>query len=277
MTPRIKPHPLCAPLALVLLAGLALLGCARPAVRDPGLADQLSDSARAVPQTRVVAGELRSATGCGLHYRLYRPARLATEGLVILGPGFLRGKEHLDGLAQALAAAGLVTATLDFCHGRPWDGGHYQNGLDMVRLAQHLGARRVVYGGFSAGALAALVAGHRDPQALGVIALDLVDAGGLGLRLAAGFDKPLIGLMGEPSPCNAGARGLQVLKASRRGRAETVPGAGHCDFESPTDGWCELVCGATAGTTTRRAEIIATTVLAAAELLGPKPKGPDST
>ena len=147
----------------------------------------------------------------------------------------------------------------------------------MVRLAQHLGARRVVYGGFSAGALAALVAGHRDPQALGVIALDLVDAGGLGLRLAAGFDKPLIGLMGEPSPCNAGARGLQVLKASRRGRAETVPGAGHCDFESPTDGWCELVCGATAGTTTRRAEIIATTVLAAAELLGPKPKGPDST
>lgn len=264
-------------MALVLWAGLSLLGCARPVVRDPGLADQPPGLASAVPQAWVVEGDLRSAIGCDLHYRLYHPARPTAEGLVILGPGFLRGKEHLAGLAQGLAAAGLATATLDYCHGRLWDGGHYQNGLDMVRLAQHLGARRVVYGGFSAGALAALVAGHQDRQALGVIALDLVDDSGLGLRMAAGLDKPLIGLMGEPSACNAEARGLQVLKASRLGRAESVPGAGHCDFESPTDGLCELVCGETAGTTARRAEIIATTVLAAAELLGPKPRRPDRT
>lgn len=268
-------------LVLVLGAGLSLLGCAPPAVRDAGPDTQAPEPGAAVPgrahQVRVEEGVILSATGCEFDYRLYRPAQPSAEGLVILGPGFMRGKEHLAGLARALAAAGLATATLDYCNGRLWDGGHYQNGLDMVRLAQHLGARRVVYGGFSAGALAALVAGYRDPQALGVIALDLVDADGLGLGLAAGLDKPLIGLMGEPSVCNAGARGLQVLKASRLGRAESVPGAGHCDFESPTDGLCELVCGAPAGTIARREEIIATTVLAAAELLGPKPKRRDST
>lgn len=266
-------------LGLALGASLSLLGCASPAVRDASLDTQAPEPRVAVlgraHQVRVEEGVLLSVSGCEFDYRLYRPAPPAAEGLVILGPGFLRGKEHLAGLARALAAAGLATATLDYCNGRLWDGGHYQNGLDMVRLAQHLGARRVVYGGFSAGALAALVAGYWDPQALGVIALDMVDADGLGLRLAAGLDKPLIGLMGEPSACNAGARGLQVLKASRLGRAESVPGAGHCDFESPTDGFCELVCGQTAGASARRREIIATTVLAAVELMGPRPDRSD--
>lgn len=275
MTLKINLFPLCALMAPILVAGWSLLGCAS------GPDDQRPSPANGnlgrVPQTRVEEGVIPASTGCELNYRLYHAPRPSTEGLVILGPGFLRGKEHLAGLAQALAAAGLATAILDYCQGRFWDGGYYQNGLDMVRLARYLGARRVVYGGFSAGALAALVAGHRDPQALGVIALDLVDADGLGLRLAAGLDKPLIGLMGEPSACNAGARGLQVLTASQLGRAASVPGAGHCDFESPTDSWCELACGASAETNSPRAAIIATTVLAAAELLGPKPKRPDST
>jgi hypothetical protein len=153
-----------------------------------------------------------------------------------------------------------VAATVDFCNARPWDGGHAQNGRDMVALAKSLGKRPVVYGGFSAGALAALVGARQDPSSLGVVALDLVDDGGLGL--------PMFGLMGEPSACNAQGNGTSVYSAARFGNAEVIQGAGHCDFESPTSWFCELVCGRTAKSASLRREIIASAVSAAAELLG---------
>jgi pimeloyl-ACP methyl ester carboxylesterase len=217
----------------------------------------------------VETGTVLSATGCPLEYRLYRPPGPAADGLVVLAHGFLRSQERMEGLARALAQAGLTTATVDFCNMRPWDGGHYQNGLDLTAVAGALDARRVLYAGFSAGGLAALVAGERDPDAVGVLALDLVDAGGLGLRTARGLNKPLVGLMGEPTGCNAGGNGLPVFAASPLGDVRTVPGAGHCDFESPTDWLCQLVCEQPQrADQAPRAQIVAETVDAAAVLLG---------
>lgn len=188
------------------------------------------------------AGAISSATGCALHYRLYRPATPATGDLVVLGHGFLRSQERMVDLARALAEAGIPTVTLDFCNARFWDGRHFRNGLDMVRVADVLKAERVVYAGFSAGGLAALVAGRNDPRALGVVALDLVDAGQLGEGMAAGLDRPLIGLIGDPSPCNAENNGLAVFAATDQAVIERVDGAEHCDFESPTDWLCRLIC-----------------------------------
>lgn len=212
-------------------------------------------------------GVVASATGCPLRYRMYRPAAATSDGLVILAHGFLRAKEQMDGTARALARSGIATATIDFCNARPWNGRHLQNGRDMVRLARKLKADPVVYAGFSAGALAALVAGHRDPKSTGVIALDLVDQGGLGLRLAKELDIPLIALMGEPSACNAQGNGLPVVAASPRGRVETVAGAGHCDFESPTNWLCNLICGRSERAPTIRQGIIQDVVSAAETLL----------
>jgi hypothetical protein len=64
--------------------------------------------------------------------------------------------------------------------------------------------------------------------------------------------------MGEPAPCNAQANGLAVFAANRLSRVETIRGASHCDFESPTDWLCERVCArADAGTATRREHILA--------------------
>ncbi len=121
-------------------------------------------------------GRVTSPTDCELHYRLYRPLGADPGDLVVIGHGFLRGKERMTGLAHALAKAGIATAALDFCNDRLWDGGHVRNALDMMKVADVLGARRVVYLGFSAGALAALIAGRNDTRAIGVVALDLVDA-----------------------------------------------------------------------------------------------------
>jgi len=225
---------------------------------------------------QIETGSITSVSGCIIDYRRYQPGRPRVEGMVILGHGFLRSQEHMAGMARALAAAGLVAVTLDFCQARPWEGGHYGNGLDMVRLARQLGAGRVVYVGFSAGALAALIAGRQDPGALGIITLDLVDDHGLGLRLVEGLGKPLVGLMGEPSRCNAQANGLPILVASRLGHTERIPGAGHCDFETPSDWLCELLCGPSGQVPGINRVIIQATLRAALNLLGSRPPGPVS-
>ncbi|WP_296699627.1 alpha/beta hydrolase [Thiocapsa sp. UBA6158] len=208
--------------------------------------------------THVETGAVDSATGCALHYRLYRPTRARTEDLVVLGHGFLRSQERMVDLAQTLADKGVPTVTLDFCNARFWDGRHVRNGLDMILVADALAAKQVVYAGFSAGGLAALVAGRNDPRTLGVVALDLVDAGRLGEGMAAGLDRPLIGLVGDPSPCNAENKGLAVFSATDQAAVERVTGAEHCDFESPTDWLCRLVCKRdTSDTASPRRDIIA--------------------
>lgn len=257
---------------LIALVALALVGCYRLALREAGTeapSSQPAPVARApAPAQATRSGAVESSTGCQLRYRLYPPAEPAADGLIVLGHGFLRSKERMDGLARALAKAGMATAAMDYCNARPWDGGHYQNGLDMRAVASALGAERIVYAGFSAGALAALVAGREDPRSVGVLALDLVDDRDLGLRTVDGLDIPLIGIMGEPTACNAQGNGIPVFHRNGLGRVQVLQGAGHCDFESPTNWLCETLCERPAGGAGDiRGEIIELAVGAAADLL----------
>lgn len=216
-------------------------------------------------------GMATSATGCRLSYRWYRPVPDRAGDLVVLGHGFLRHKEHLDGLARALARSGIPSVTLDFCRTRPWSGNHFRHGLDMIRVADALGARRVVHAGFSAGGLAALVAGRNDPRTLGVVTLDLVDTGGLGRRMSVGLDRPLVGLVGEPSSCNAYNNGLPVLAVGRQVSIRHFAGAGHCDFESPTDWLCRFFCVPEAGLpAARRQDILRAAVAEIRRLMPPR-------
>lgn len=271
LTDRMRMTPprrvLAAVLLLLLVAGLA--GCLPPRLRAAPSAAPVAG-----PEVAVETGSVASSTGCALGYRLYRPPGPAADGLVVLGHGFLRSMERMDGLARALADAGMTTVAVDFCSMRPWDGRHHQNGLDLVAVARALDAERVLYAGFSAGALAALVAGRADPGAVGVLALDLVDDGGLGLRTARALDKPLVGLMGEPTACNARGNGQPVLAAGRTADIRTIAGAGHCAFESPTDWLCRMVCEGPEGDSAElRARIIDESVELAAGLLGePRPE-----
>lgn len=251
------------PIAAGVLAGLAIAGCPSRVARD--LQPQGPPVTReAVP----TAGFLESISGCRIDTRLYRPERPRTKALVVLGHGFLRDQGRMAGLAEALATAGIPTVTLDFCNSRLWDGRHLQNGRDMRRVADELGAQRVIYAGFSAGGLSALVAAWDDPRAIGVLTLDLVDDGELGEGLARTLAAPLVGLQGDPAPCNAQANGLAVFAASPKAQVFTIPGARHCDFESPSDWLCESVCGqAKTGSEARRREVIERSVDLVSRLL----------
>lgn len=230
---------------VVLSACLVITGCS--GWDAPGVNDRAAH--RSSPLNRLVETEvlvnratLTSTTGRTLRLTRYRSAHARADELVVLGHGFLRDSGHLADLAHALAAAGMTTVALDFSQTRFWDGGQVRNAIEMMTVADALGARRVVYAGFSAGALAALIAGRNDPRALGVVALDLVDAQGMGAHMASGMTRPLIGLVGEPSWCNANRNGLVVYAASRQAVVKRMVGADHCDFESPTDWLCRLVC-----------------------------------
>lgn len=255
----------------LLVAALAagLLGCPTLVSRSPDGVGSPTAAASAPAVTRE-QDSFRSVTGCEVATTRFAPSAPRTDAVVILAHGFLRDQQRMEGLALALAASGVTTHTLSFCNSRPWDGGHRANAADMRRLADRLGAPPVIYAGFSAGGLSALIAAGEDPRALGVLALDLVDDGdGLGAKTAAGLDRPLIGLTGEPAACNAQSNGLAVYAASRQARVTHILGARHCDFEAPTDWLCRSVCGADdEGAESRRGDIIRRSVAAVGDLLG---------
>ncbi|MGB5831861.1 MAG: alpha/beta hydrolase [Thiohalocapsa sp.] len=229
----------------------------------------------------ITYGNIASSTGCRLDYRVYSSVKVDDGDLVVLAHGFLRSQNRMRILAATLADAGMRVATLDFCNSSPWDGRHAQNGLDMVALARALGARRIVYAGFSAGGLAAVIAGRTDPTSVGIVTLDLVETQGLGVRAATGLGKPLLGLAGEPTNCNALDNGKAVFAATDWARVQRIEDANHCDFEAPTDRLCEFVCSKPSRTprdpeeNAKRAEIIASATLAVRSLLdGDGPASP---
>jgi hypothetical protein len=69
-------------------------------------------------------------------------------------------------LAQHLASWGLSVVRLEFCNSKLWAGNHDLNGADMVALSRKLHAVKVIYTGFSAGGLAAMVAADLDKHTL---------------------------------------------------------------------------------------------------------------
>jgi len=251
----------CATLLLALVPIAALAGCVASSVKGERAAAPRADR----DDYRLEVGNARSLAGCRYDYRVYQPTRLDAEGdpgvnagvdreandstdapvTVMLGHGFLRDQDRLVGHARALANAGFRVVTLDFCNMRPWNGHHVRNAADLRALATRVtgAGSGVVYAGFSAGALAALIAGGDDPATLGVVTLDLVDQDDLARDALATLTAPLIGLEGPPSGCNANGSGRRVFDTRSDAILETLDGASHCEFESPTNRLCEIACG----------------------------------
>ncbi len=250
--------------AAALLEGCQAIVAPRPEIAQAATTD-------AAMQVRVETGALTSSSGCEIDYRIYRPGDADGPVQIVLAHGFLRSKARMAGLATDLAAAGFATAAIDLCNMRPWDGAHRQNADDMRRVAVQLGSTGVLYIGFSAGGLAALLAASADADNLGVVTLDLVDLDGMGELAAATLSRPLVALVGEPSRCNAQNNGLRVYDATPKAEVQRIEGATHCDFETPTDGLCRLACESgdrPAGDPQRiRAQIVKTAVAAASRLL----------
>jgi hypothetical protein len=190
-----------------------------------------------------IDGSLTSNTGCDITYTYFRPTRATEKFLVVLGHGFMRSKKRMEQLARHMASWRISAATVEFCNSKLWAGHHDRNGADMVALSQKLSAAKIIYTGFSAGGLAALVASSLDDHTVACFGLDMVDNQTLGLKIAPELTIPFYGLMAGPSVCNAENNGLKVYAAAPQAHLLKVVDATHCHFEFPFDGKCSFICG----------------------------------
>jgi pimeloyl-ACP methyl ester carboxylesterase len=161
---------------------------------------------------------------CSLEVGAFRPATELAEVAVVIAPGFALGpglgssRAALDTLAAHVASWGITTYTLDLCtNGGSID--HAQNGEALAAFGDSLG-RPVVYAGFSAGGLAAMIAAAQAERTHALLALDAVDTSDLAGPALDAIDAPVHALAGEPSSCNSDAnmlaryegRPIRVLK-----------------------------------------------------------------
>ena len=195
-----------------------------------------------VPYDRL-EGKLKSSTGCEVAYTYFKPRDVSKDVLVVLGHGFMRSKKRMAYWAQHLAGWGLSVVNLEFCNSKFWAGNHDLNGADMVAVSRKLHAGKVIYTGFSAGGLAAMVAVNLDKNTLAFFGLDMVDNQGLGKKIAPKLVVPFYGLFAAPSACNANNNGLDSYALVPHSNVIKVEDSSHCHFEFPVDGKCSFVCG----------------------------------
>jgi pimeloyl-ACP methyl ester carboxylesterase len=234
---------------VVLVVAWALGACAPVAVRpaaadlprppsEPGLAVAGSFA------TTVAEGNLRSSFGCEVRYEVHLPEEWEGGITVMLAHGFLRDLRTMRGWAAHLSSHGVATAVVSFCNSTPFAGRHDRNAVDLRALADLLqpadGA--VLYAGFSAGGLAALLAAADDPRTVAYLGLDAVDSGGLAARAAA-LAAPALFLLAEAGACNAESNMAPVAGAIAAARSVRIPYATHCHFEDPYAPLCERLCG----------------------------------
>ncbi|MCA9706469.1 MAG: alpha/beta hydrolase [Myxococcales bacterium] len=186
-------------------------------------------------------------TGCSMSYDLYTPEGQGDAPVVVLAHGFQGNRGTMAGWAEHWASWGVRVVAPDLCHASIIDTDHPQNGDDLRALVTALGLGPVIYAGYSAGGLAAVLAASEDGQAVALLGLDMVDASGLGLAAAPGVAAPAFDIVGEPSMCNTTNNGLAVFGATADGRALRITDADHCDFQSPADFLCGLTCAAGSG------------------------------
>ncbi len=229
---------------LAVFLAAAVTACAAPAGEAAASASGRADySLRGPFPVRETRGFFRNEDGRQIAYARFRAAGASPRALVVLGHGFSRSQANMRGVALHYASWGIDVATLDFAYSRPWNTDHTRNGRDMAALARLLTRGPVIYAGYSAGGLSAMIAAGRDEGARAVLGLDLVDSGSTAASLASKLSIPVFGILGESQSCNANGNGLAVFSAAPGGRAVRVREAGHCHFESPTDWLCAAFCG----------------------------------
>jgi pimeloyl-ACP methyl ester carboxylesterase len=219
--------------------------------------DIKGDRARSV---RIESGALASEYGCTLRYEYYEPVSDgnpdggpganprppgAPAPLVVLGHGFMRDLSSMRGWAREWATRGTRTIVISFCNSSWFDGAHERNARDMIATARHIepGDAPILYAGFSAGGLSALLAASQDERAVGYLGLDPVDSGGLAASVER-LRMPALFLYGEPASCNAENNMIPAMPETARRLALRIPYASHCDFENPYDEVCAGFCGA---------------------------------
>ncbi len=180
--------------------------------------------------------------GCKATVEEYMPTPPTSNPPLIFAHGFLRDVNNHHGLARHVASWGVPVYLVGHCSGG-WSGDGAALFAKLLRaVADRQGVNGVIYGGFSAGGLAARMASVDDPGAVGFLGLDPVDRGGMAKRASAST-IPLFGLFAPPQGCNANQSGVGIFRGAPGAIALEVTGTTHCHFETPTNILCRAACG----------------------------------
>lgn len=186
--------------------------------------------------------------GAAIAVDVHQAAPGATpRGGVVLAHGLLRSRETMSGFASEFASRGLVAVAPDLP--AIADAGANAQALREVVAALRAGrlsapVDRVVLVGFSMGGLWSILATD-SPGVVGWVGLDPVDLPDhRGLEAARALPVPATLVRAPRTPCNAYGSAAPWARAFPQPSGDVlVPDATHCDFESPTDGWCRFLCG----------------------------------
>lgn len=177
-----------------------------------------------------------TGSGCTLVSTVVAPEQ--PVGRVILLHGFMRSGQNMLGWAEHLASWGLQVQVPDLC----WSGltpDPELNAQDVLELAE---GQPVALVGHSAGGLSALIAASSG-QVEALVGLDPVEQQGQDHSALSGqVSAPTLALFGSPGSCNGEGNGVVLFEGVPGADLYDLAGAGHCDFESPTDGLCEAFC-----------------------------------
>lgn len=191
---------------------------------------------------------------------VYLPgAGVAIRGGAILSHGFMRSRHNMARHAQLLAREGVVAVAPNL----PFQVDSRSNAEALRDVAAQLragnlgpAADRIVLIGFSAGALASVLAAVDLPGIVGFVALDAFDRpSGIGLAAARQLAVPATAIRAPAAGCNAYGIAAPWGAAFPKPDGDLfIDGATHCDFESPTDGICRLFCFGSDETKRRQVE-----------------------
>ena len=177
-----------------------------------------------------------------MRYTLYKTEK-QDPVLVILSHGFARNRGHMKGWAKHLASWGFTVLTPNHCHLNPRDVNPALAAEELLTLSKRLAFERVIYAGQSNGGAISIIAGAQDPKAIAVVGLDTTESYKKPTGpFAKSISIPVYGLLGEPSGCNAQGNGQALYNDIAQIYTYKIKTSDHCDFESPSGGFCYIFC-----------------------------------
>lgn len=180
--------------------------------------------------------------GCDVRYERYQPAAPRTNAVILLAHGFKRDLSTMRGWASHWAAAGIPVVIPSLCRSSWLQGRHAQNADDLIALRAHLGIRKTIYAGFSAGGLAAYLAALEDQTTIAYLGLDPVDSGKLAAKASKRLQVQGLFLFAGASICNGRNNFLPLAEKLALSEVLQLGHATHCEFEWPFDSKCNWVC-----------------------------------
>lgn len=188
-------------------------------------------------------GYFNTMNGDSTEYRLFSPINGPSAPHIIFAHEFVSSHDYLLGLSQHYASWGLKVATMNQLHSSLTDNDPIQDAENLILLSnQILDGGSVIYAGYSAGGLRAIIASALDTNTVAFFGLDMVDIEAIGQSYANELDIPIFGLAGESSACNSQANGIGIYNESVNSKLLRITEADHCDFQSPNSFICTFLC-----------------------------------